>query len=497
MTLTSFSGIALTRAFLLAAATGLGSLLGAQDTHGHLIWRAEEQVSSNSRYSYLPHLTKGPSGKIHVVWADGVYGSSDWQIRYAERSGSWSPEEILSTGTSNHSPSIVSEQNGTLHVVWDKVLSLNSEAILYRRWDGEWSATTTLYGGGWNRGPGIVLDGAGALHVLWWNNTGGLGLRRIMYLKNDGTWKPARELSAGERRYWPEVAIDDNDYLHVVWFGGMTGSGEVYYKRGKMAWVPEIRLSEIGDESERPDIAVDALGGVHVVWTDFRDGNEEIYYKGCTNGVWGPDTRISPPDGETSWMPTVEADDHGNVYVAWADLREGEQIYFRMWSGGTWETEVRLTELSGPKTTPDLLFANGLHLVWADGRDGEPEIYYRRAYPRPQSTPAARGVSGAARGATGAGEFTGYIRVLPNPVRSEATFCFAASRTGIYRIKIFDMAGRVVRVLAHKELPVGDHSVSWDGRDEAGLRVAGGIYFVKLTTGEATQTRKVVFLGGR
>jgi hypothetical protein len=40
------------------------------------------------------------------------------------------------------------------------------------------------------------------------------------------------------------------------------------------------------------------------------------------------------------------------------------------------------------------------------------------------------------------------------------------------------------------------HSVSWDGRDNAALRVAGGTYFVNLTAGEVTHTRKVVFLGG-
>jgi hypothetical protein len=32
--------------------------------------------------------------------------------------------------------------------------------------------------------------------------------------------------------------------------------------------------------------------------------------------------------------------------------------------------------------------------------------------------------------------------------------------------------------------------------NDAGLRVTGGTYFVKLTAGGVTQVRKVVFLGG-
>jgi flagellar hook assembly protein FlgD len=52
-------------------------------------------------------------------------------------------------------------------------------------------------------------------------------------------------------------------------------------------------------------------------------------------------------------------------------------------------------------------------------------------------------------------------------------------------------------VLLREELPRGEHSASWDGRDDSGLRVGGGTYFVKLTAGDITQTRKVVFLGGK
>jgi hypothetical protein len=36
------------------------------------------------------------------------------------------------------------------------------------------------------------------------------------------------------------------------------------------------------------------------------------------------------------------------------------------------------------------------------------------------------------------------------------------------------------------------HEWMWDGRDEAGLRVASGVYFVTLETPTTSQTRKVV-----
>jgi hypothetical protein len=75
----------------------------------------------------------------------------------------------------------------------------------------------------------------------------------------------------------------------------------------------------------------------------------------------------------------------------------------------------------------------------------------------------------------------------PNPFDRSTKIAFALPRPSPVTLGVYDVAGRLVR----------DHTVSWNGRDDAGMRVAGGTYFVKLTAGDLSQTRKVVFLGGR
>jgi flagellar hook assembly protein FlgD len=37
----------------------------------------------------------------------------------------------------------------------------------------------------------------------------------------------------------------------------------------------------------------------------------------------------------------------------------------------------------------------------------------------------------------------------------------------------------------------GLHPVSWDGRDDAGSRVASGIYYVRLVTGQGVRQQKI------
>jgi len=85
----------------------------------------------------------------------------------------------------------------------------------------------------------------------------------------------------------------------------------------------------------------------------------------------------------------------------------------------------------------------------------------------------------------------------PSPFRDETLLSFTLGAPTATELAVYDVAGRLVRVLLREELPQGDHAVSWDGRDDSRLRVSGGTYFVKLTAGDVTRTRKVVFLGGQ
>jgi len=82
----------------------------------------------------------------------------------------------------------------------------------------------------------------------------------------------------------------------------------------------------------------------------------------------------------------------------------------------------------------------------------------------------------------------------PNPAPGAMSFSYTMARAGLVSIRVFDVAGRLVRTLIETKAEAGPHSVTWDARDENGRRVRSGVYFYRMRAPEWTSERKVVFL---
>jgi flagellar hook assembly protein FlgD len=67
-------------------------------------------------------------------------------------------------------------------------------------------------------------------------------------------------------------------------------------------------------------------------------------------------------------------------------------------------------------------------------------------------------------------------------------------------VKIFNTTGQEIRTLANGAFQAGYQTLRWDGRDQSGNVVAGGVYLYQITArGENgavkfTQTRKMAFV---
>ena len=62
------------------------------------------------------------------------------------------------------------------------------------------------------------------------------------------------------------------------------------------------------------------------------------------------------------------------------------------------------------------------------------------------------------------------------------------------QLRIYDVAGRLVRTLLNEPMERNRHAVVWDGLDNAGVPLSSGIYFYRLETGDFTASRKMVVL---
>jgi len=89
----------------------------------------------------------------------------------------------------------------------------------------------------------------------------------------------------------------------------------------------------------------------------------------------------------------------------------------------------------------------------------------------------------------------GLLPNVPNPFRASTRVVFELARPeSEARLAVYDLAGRRVRELWTGATPAGRHSVSWDGRDGRGARVAAGVYLVRLESSSGPTTRKVTLL---
>ena len=71
--------------------------------------------------------------------------------------------------------------------------------------------------------------------------------------------------------------------------------------------------------------------------------------------------------------------------------------------------------------------------------------------------------------------------MYPNPVKSHCRFTFMLSRQADVRVRVYSMAGRLVRDLGFRPGDFGYNDVEWDGRDGDGNLPANGVYLFALT----------------
>jgi hypothetical protein len=80
----------------------------------------------------------------------------------------------------------------------------------------------------------------------------------------------------------------------------------------------------------------------------------------------------------------------------------------------------------------------------------------------------------------------------PNPFNPTTTIQYGLKQSTGVNLKIYNVAGQLVRELVNRPRGPGHYKAVWDGRDDAGRPAASGVYFYRLKTGDFEQTRKMI-----
>ena len=83
---------------------------------------------------------------------------------------------------------------------------------------------------------------------------------------------------------------------------------------------------------------------------------------------------------------------------------------------------------------------------------------------------------------------------FPNPFNPETKIRYSVGRAGHVELAVFDMQGKLVKVLVDQDLPVGNHTVSWNGNDTGGQKVASGRYIYRLSTNGEVKSKMMVLV---
>ncbi|MBN2538372.1 PD40 domain-containing protein [candidate division WOR-3 bacterium] len=98
-------------------------------------------------------------------------------------------------------------------------------------------------------------------------------------------------------------------------------------------------------------------------------------------------------------------------------------------------------------------------------------------------------------GAQGAGQGrVVFGRLQPNPAPGRVLIRWQVPSLQRVSLRAYDITGRLVRVLCEGTMKPGEYNLTWDGTDDAGRKLARGVYCCKLESDDQTVQRKLVLV---
>jgi hypothetical protein len=447
---------------------------------------------------------------IHLIWYNATAGNNNTghQIYYKKYDGTaWDTVNTQIGYFGNwrrHSwyPSCALGAGGDLHAVWetnDFIQTSDGASIYdiaYRRLSqGTWSGVTRVTSNvsqGYSWRPVIACGPDNTVHLAWQDNR--QGTFKIFYKTlSSGSWSGDLCLSPlGVYAGFPSLAVSGSEPA-VVWQDFRDGSNQIYFKQHSASgWGQDSAISQSSYGAFAPCLAGDRDGNLHAAWEDLQDGNFEIYYRRLSvlNKTWGPVVRLTK-DPYYSRQPFLQCQNDGTINLFWSDDREGAyEIYHRQFSGGVWQPETTLTSFDGwasmnPSAAEDHL--GNLHLAWSDFSPyyQAPDIFYMLGDYTKKITEENRAASPGSAALS-------MFPARPNPMRNRTKISMMTVQSGWARLRVYNIAGQLVKELYQGQLPGGQHEFEWDARDGNGKMVSNGLYLARAETGGSAVTGKIM-----
>jgi hypothetical protein len=82
----------------------------------------------------------------------------------------------------------------------------------------------------------------------------------------------------------------------------------------------------------------------------------------------------------------------------------------------------------------------------------------------------------------------------PNPFNATTTIRYSLPTNSHVQLVVYNILGQKVRTLVDEEQQAGQHTATWDGRNQSGNQVASGVYFYRIQYGNQSEVRRMTLL---
>ncbi|MGD9898676.1 MAG: choice-of-anchor D domain-containing protein [Calditrichaceae bacterium] len=223
---------------------------------------------------------------------------------------------------------------------------------------------------------------------------------------------------------------------------------------------------------------------------------DEYNYAGARSGALDERDRLDilePPvigDYVSLYFESVNENDSGKFA---GDFRrpdeEGYSFDFRLVSNFSGTTEITVDPVNLPEYYEWILVSPESKIIYPNGiiQTDRPEKNYRLVV----------GTKSYLDGAT-----ADFLELpvnfklsqnYPNPFNPETSIRYEMPGEGMVSVDIYDILGRRVKnIYANEFKEAGYHKIIWDGSNNTGQKVASGIYFLHLKSGQYSKTIKMI-----
>ncbi|MCE7734642.1 MAG: exo-alpha-sialidase [Candidatus Heimdallarchaeota archaeon] len=312
-------------------------------------------VFNNTLYYVYLEYPFGVEGQSQMTLARTNDLGNDWNLTRASFGSGFADKETFTI-----------DENGYIYLAYDDVLETHTEMKLSRSFDGGETFIENI----------TMSDGISPNYLAPYIVSAGSG---VLY---------------NAFSYFSEAPVESDIFFDKSLDYGETWGLDTDLNPTYNASAFTQGVSGRPSKSTLPAMSVDQNGRIYIAWEDIstnianRDWDVYMKYSDDMGESWSDRIQINKDVEGNSWMPDIDIDTSGNVYVAYYDdsILGLSNLMYRIYypSNNTLSAEFRISTEStsheftrlGDYVTIRLDDNDKFHVVWTDGRNDVMDIYY-------------------------------------------------------------------------------------------------------------------------